>query len=155
DPVLAGVKLIAEPWDPGPGGWQLGRFPPGWAEWHDRFRDVARRVWRGDGGQLPGLASRLAGSSDLFAASRRPPPASNNFVAAHDGMTLHDLVTYAHKHNEANGEGNRDGGHDERSNWGVEGESASARVRKLRERARRNLLATLALAQGVPMISHG
>jgi glycogen operon protein len=155
DPVLAGVKLIAEPWDLGPGGWQLGRFPAGWSEWNDRFRDVVRRFWRGDGGQLPELASRLAGSSDVFGHGGRAPQASVNFVAAHDGMTLRDLVTYGHKHNEANGEGNRDGGHDESHNWGVEGESASARVRKLRARARRNLFASLALAQGVPMISHG
>jgi glycogen operon protein len=155
DPVLAGVKLIAEPWDLGPGGWQLGRFPAGWSEWNDRFRDATRRFWRGDGGQLPELASRLAGSSDLFAANGRAPQASVGFVTAHDGMTLRDLVTYAHKHNEANGEANRDGGHDESHNWGVEGESASLRVGKLRERARRNLFATLALAQGVPMISHG
>jgi glycogen operon protein len=155
DPVLAGVKLIAEPWDLGPGGWQLGRFPAGWSEWNDRFRDASRRFWRGDGGQLPELASRLAGSSDHFAAGGRTPQASVNFVAAHDGMTLRDLVSYAHKHNEANGEGNRDGGHDESHNWGVEGESASLRVRKLRARVRRNLFATLALAQGVPMISHG
>jgi len=155
DPTLAGVKLIAEPWDLGPGGWQLGRYPAGWSEWNDRFRDATRRFWRGDGGQLPDLASRLAGSSDFFGAGGRTPQASVNFVAAHDGMTLHDLTCYAHKHNEANGEGNRDGGHDESHNWGVEGESGSARVRKLRARARRNLFATLALAQGVPMISHG
>ncbi|MEB2345374.1 MAG: glycogen debranching protein GlgX [Deltaproteobacteria bacterium] len=155
DPVLAGVKLIAEPWDLGPGGWQLGRFPVGWSEWNDRFRDATRRFWRGDGGQLPELASRIAGSSDFFGAGGRPPQASVNFVAAHDGLTLRDLVSYARKHNEANGEGNRDGGHDESANWGVEGESASLRVRKLRARVRRNLFATLALAQGVPMISHG
>jgi glycogen operon protein len=155
DPVLSRAKLIAEPWDLGPGGWQLGRFPAGWAEWNDRYRDAVRRFWRGDEGQLPELASRIAGSSDFFGAGGRTPQASVNFVAAHDGMTLHDLVTYARKHNEANGEGNRDGGHDESHNWGVEGESASARVRKLRARAVRNLLATLALSQGVPMLSHG
>jgi glycogen operon protein len=155
DPTLSGVKLIAEPWDLGPDGWQLGRFPVGWAEWNDRFRDAARRYWRGDSGQLPELASRLAGSSDFFAAAGRTPQASVNFVTAHDGMTLRDLTSYAHKHNEANGEANRDGGHDESHNWGVEGESASPRVHKLRARARRNLFATLALAQGVPMLSHG
>ena len=155
DPVLSRVKLIAEPWDLGPGGWQLGRFPAGWAEWNDRYRDAVRRFWRGDEGQLPELASRIAGSSDFFGAGGRTPQASVNFVAAHDGMTLRDLVTYAHKHNEANGEGNRDGGHDESHNWGVEGESASARVRKLRARTVRNLLATLAFSQGVPMLSHG
>ncbi|HEY8493402.1 MAG TPA: glycogen debranching protein GlgX [Myxococcota bacterium] len=153
DPTLQNVKLIAEPWDLGPGGWQLGRFPVGWAEWNDRFRDTARRFWRGDPGQLPELASRLAGSADFFAA--RSPQAGVNFVTAHDGMTLRDLVSYARKHNEANGEGNRDGGHDESHNWGHEGESGSARVRELRERARRNLFATLVLAQGVPMLSHG
>src|SRR5690606_34678105 len=128
-------------WDLGPDGWQLGRFPVGWAEWNDRFRDTARRFWRGDPGQLPELASRLAGSADFFAA--RSPQAGVNFVTAHDGMTLRDLVSYARKHNEANGEGNRDGGHDESHNWGHEGESGSARVRELRERARRNLFATL------------
>ncbi len=154
DPTLRGVKLIAEPWDLGPEGWQLGRFPVGWSEWNDRFRDAARRFWRGDEGQLPELASRLSGSSDFFAPDR-PPQASINFVVAHDGMTLRDLVTYAHKHNEANGEENRDGGHDESHNWGTEGPSPVRRVRALRERARRNLLATLVLSQGVPMLSHG
>jgi glycogen operon protein len=155
DPVLSGVKLIAEPWDLGPGGWQLGRFPAGWCEWNDRFRDATRRFWRGDGSQLAELASRLAGSSDFFGAGGRRPQASVNFVTAHDGMTLRDLVSYSHKHNEANGEGNRDGGHDDSHNWGVEGESGAARVTKLRDRARRNLFASLVLAQGVPMISHG
>lgn len=154
DPTLQRVKLIAEPWDLGPEGWQLGRFPVGWSEWNDRFRDAARRFWRGDEGQLPELASRLAGSSDVFAPDR-PPQASINFVTAHDGMTLRDLVTYAQKHNGANGEENRDGGHDESHNWGVEGPAASRRIQKLRERARRNLFATLVLSQGVPMLSHG
>jgi glycogen operon protein len=155
DPVLAPVKLIAEPWDLGPGGYQLGRFPRGWSEWNGRFRDVVRRAWRGDAGQLPELASRLAGSSDLFDAGGRPPQASVNFVTCHDGMTLRDLVTYSHKHNEANGEQGRDGPHDDSHNWGAEGPSRAPRVAKLRERARRNLMATLLLSQGVPMLSHG
>jgi len=155
DPLLAPVKLIAEPWDLGPGGYQLGRFPYGWSEWNDRFRDVARRYWRGDAGQLAQLASRLAGSSDVFAASGRGPQASVNYVVSHDGMTLQDLVSYSHKHNEANGEEGRDGPQDDSFNWGVEGPSRDARVSKLRARARRNFLATLAFAQGVPMIAHG
>jgi glycogen operon protein len=154
DPTLQDVKFIAEPWDLGPGGWQLGGFPVGWSEWNDRFRDVTRRFWRGDEGQLPELASRLSGSSDYF-APRRSPQASINFVASHDGMTLRDLVTYSERHNEANGEQNRDGGHDESHNWGTEGPTASRRIRKLRERTRRNLFATLVLSQGVPMLSHG
>jgi isoamylase len=153
DPVLQQVKLVAEPWDLGPEGWQLGRFPHGWAEWNDRFRDCVRRFWRGDAGQVPELASRLAGSSDFF--DGRSPQATVNFVTAHDGMTLRDLVTYAHKHNLANGEDNRDGGHDESRNWGVEGPSGALRVRKLRERSRRNLIASLLLSQGVPLIAHG
>jgi glycogen operon protein len=155
DPVLAPVKLIAEPWDLGPGGYQLGRFPRGFAEWNGRFRDVARRAWRGDPGQLPELASRLSGSSDLFGPGGRQPQASVNFVTCHDGMTLRDLVSYAHKHNEANGEQGRDGPVDDSANWGVEGPSHALRIRKPRERARRNLLATLVLSQGVPMLSHG
>ena len=155
DPLLAGVKLVAEPWDVGPGGYQLGRFPHDWAEWNDRFRDTVRRYWRGDAGQLAQLASRLAGSSDVFAASGRGPLASINYVASHDGMTLRDLVSYSKKHNEANREDDRDGGHDESYNWGIEGPSRDRRVVELRERARRNLLATLVLSQGVPMLSHG
>jgi glycogen operon protein len=155
DPLLAPLKLIAEPWDLGPEGYQLGRFPYGWAEWNDRFRDSVRRYWRGDPGQLPELASRLAGSSDLFAASGRGPQASINYVVSHDGMTLRDLVSYSRKHNEANGEQGRDGPQDESHNWGAEGPSRALRVEKLRARVRRNLLATLALAQGVPMIAHG
>ena len=155
DPLLAPVKLIAEPWDLGPGGYQLGRFPQGWAEWNDRFRDTARRYWRGDAGQLAQLASRVAGSSDLFGASGRGPLASVNYVVSHDGMTLLDLVSYASKHNEANGEQGRDGPNDESCNWGSEGPSRDARVRKRRQRARRNLLATVVLSQGVPMLAHG
>jgi len=154
DPVLAAVKLVAEPWDLGEGGYQLGAFPLGWAEWNDRYRDAVRRSWRGDAGLLPELATRITGSSDVFDAARGPL-ASINYVACHDGMPLQDLVSYSHKHNEANGEHGRDGPHDDSHNWGVEGPSRDARVRKRRERARRSLLATLALSQGVPMLSHG
>ncbi len=150
DPLLSRVKLIAEPWDLGPEGYRLGGFPLGWSEWNDRFRDVSRRFWRGDGGQLGEFASRLSGSSDLFRGDRGPV-ASINYVCSHDGFTLRDLVSYSHKHNEANGESGRDGPHDESHNWGVEGPSSSRRVLKARERARRNLTATLALASGVPM----
>ncbi|HZH25728.1 MAG TPA: glycogen debranching protein GlgX, partial [Azospirillaceae bacterium] len=122
DPVLSRVKLIAEPWDVGPGGYQVGRFPPGWAEWNDKFRDTVRAYWRGDEGKLPELATRLTGSADLFDRRGRKPWASVNFVTAHDGFTLHDLVSYDDKHNEANGEGNRDG-HSHNLSWnhGVEG----------------------------------
>lgn len=150
DPVLSRVKLVAEPWDLGPGGYRLGGFPLGWSEWNDRFRDVSRRFWRGDAGQLGELASRLSGSSDLFPGDRGPT-ASINYVCSHDGFTLKDLVSHSHKHNEANGEGSRDGSHDESHNWGVEGPSHNRRVVRMRERARRNLTATLALAYGVPM----
>ena len=156
DPVLANVKLVAEPWDPGAGGYQLGAFPRPFAEWNDRFRDSVRRFWRGDAGALPELATRLAGSEDVFAASGRGPQASVNFVSCHDGFTLEDLVSYAHKHNEANGEENRDGaGENWSSGWGAEGPSHDADVLRLRERAKRNLIATLAFALGVPMLSHG
>jgi glycogen operon protein len=156
DPVLSGVKLIAEPWDLGPEGYQLGAFPPGWAEWNGRYRDAIRRFWRGDEGQVPELASRLSGSSDLFQASGRGPHASINFATCHDGFTLRDLVSYERKHNEANGEGNRDGPEANWScNWGVEGETESQRVNIMRERMQRNLIATLAFSQGVPMLSHG
>jgi glycogen operon protein len=154
DPILAPVKLVAEPWDLGEGGYQLGAFPLGWAEWNDRYRDSVRRSWRGDAGLLPELATRVTGSSDVFDAARGPL-ASVNYVACHDGMTLLDLVSYSHKHNDANGEQGRDGPHDDSHNWGVEGPSRDARVRKRRDRARRSLLATLALSQGVPMLSHG
>ncbi len=156
DPVLAGVKLIAEPWDLGHGGYQLGRFPPGWAEWNGRYRDTARRFWRGDPGHIPELASRLSGSSDLFHANDRGPYASINFVTCHDGFTLHDLVSYERKHNQANGEDNRDGDDANWSrNWGAEGETESLRVNHLRDRVKRALLASLAFSQGVPMLSHG
>jgi isoamylase len=157
DPILSRVKLIAEPWDLGPGGYRLGGFPPGWAEWNARYRDCVRRFWRGDEGQVPELASRLSGSSDIFhGGGDRGPFASINFVTCHDGFTLEDLVSYDQKHNEANGEENRDGTNDNLSrNWGVEGETTSAPVVRMRERMRKNLLATLAFSQGVPMLSHG
>ena len=156
DPVLEEVKLIAEPWDLGPDGYQLGRFPAGWSEWNDKYRDTVRHFWRGDPGQVGGLASRLAASSDLYEAGERAPQASINFVTCHDGFTLQDLVSYERKYNEANGEGNRDGNnHNLSRNWGVEGPTDLARTAHVRERVKRNFLATLALSQGVPMLSHG
>jgi isoamylase len=156
DPVLANVKLIAEPWDVGPEGYQVGRFPIGWSEWNDKYRDTVRAFWRGDAGRVPELASRLAGSSDLYEPSQRPPQASINFVTCHDGFTLHDLVSYERKHNEANGEDNRDGhDHNLSRNWGAEGPTDAPHVLRLRERMKRNFLATLAFSQGVPMLSHG
>ena len=156
DPVLSKVKLIAEPWDLGPGGYQLGRFPVGWSEWNGKYRDTSRKFWRGDPGQVGELASRLAGSSDLFEAGHRSPQASVNFVTCHDGFTLHDLVSYERKHNEANGEDNHDGTDDNLSrNWGVEGPTEAVHVIRMRERIKRNFLATIALSQGVPMLSHG
>lgn len=156
DPVLSRVKLIAEPWDLGPGGYRVGCFPPGWAEWNDRYRNAVRRFWRGDEGQVPELASRLSGSSDLFCAGDRGPFASINFVTCHDGFTLLDWVSYEHKHNQANGEDNRDGTHENFSrNWGVEGPTQTQTVQRQRDRMRRNCIATLAFSQGVPMISHG
>ena len=156
DPVLQRVKLIAEPWDVGPGGYQLGRLPPPFAEWNDRFRDGVRRFWRGDEGLAPELAWRLTGSSDQFHGGRRGPLASINFVSAHDGLPLHDVCAYAHKHNEANGEQNRDG-HEPNHSWngGVEGETEDAALEAARARDRRNLLATLLLSQGVPMLLGG
>ncbi len=156
DPVVSQVKLIAEPWDLGEGGYQLGRFPVGWAEWNAEYRDTARRFWRGAAGQVGAIASRLSGSSDLFEQSGRPPQASVNFATCHDGFTLHDLVSYEGKHNEANGEHNLDGhAHNESRNWGAEGPTEAADVLCLREQVKRNLLATLAFSQGVPMLSHG
>jgi isoamylase len=156
EPRLAGVKLIAEPWDLGPHGYQVGAFPSGWAEWNGKWRDAVRRFWRGDAGTVGELASRLAGSSDLYAAGHRGPLASVNFVTCHDGFTLNDLVSYEHKHNEANGEQNRDGSDYNLSrNWGVEGPAISTQVARVRERVKRGLLATLAFSQGVPMLSHG
>jgi glycogen operon protein len=156
DPVLSQVKLIAEPWDLGPGGYQVGNFPGGWAEWNGRYRDSVRRFWRGDAGQLAELGYRLTGSSDLYGSSGRNPYASINFVTCHDGFTLADLVSYERKHNEANGENDADGAPENWSaNWGVEGPTEDAGVLAMRERGRRNLVATLALSQGVPMVLAG
>ena len=156
DPLISQVKLIAEPWDVGPGGYQVGNFPVGWAEWNGRYRDTVRRFWKGDGRQAAELAYRLSGSSDLYAQSGRRPHASINFITSHDGFTLHDLVTYDDKHNEANGEDNRDGDNDNSSqNFGVEGETDDPAIRAVRERQVRNLLATLFLSQGVPMLLGG
>ncbi len=156
DPVLNRVKLIAEPWDLGEGGYQVGNFPPGWAEWNDRYRDTMRAYWKGDGGLIGEFALRLTGSSDLYNRSSRRPYASINFVAAHDGFTLHDLVAYNDKHNEANGEDNRDG-HNHNLSWncGAEGPTDDPEILALRERQSRNLLATLFLSQGVPMLLAG
>ena len=156
DPVLSQVKLIAEPWDLGPGGHQLGNFPPGWAEWNARYRDAVRRFWNGEDGMVPELASRLAGSSDIFGGEGRRPWASVNFVTCHDGFTLQDLVSYNDKHNEANGEGNRDGSDANHSfNCGFEGPSDDPEIAALRDRQKRNLLATLFLSLGVPMLLMG
>ena len=156
DPVLSQVKLIAEPWDLGEGGYQVGNFPAGWAEWNGRYRDAIRRYWKGDGGQVAELAYRLSGSSDLYEGGGRRPHASINFVTAHDGFTLHDLVSYNQKHNEANGEDNRDGTDDNLSwNCGVEGPTTKPSIVALRERQKRNMLATLLLSQGVPMLCSG
>jgi glycogen operon protein len=156
DPVLSQVKLIAEPWDLGEDGYQVGNFPANWREWNGQYRDTVRRFWRGDPGQLAGLASRLAGSSDLYDHSGRGPHASINFVTSHDGFTLRDLVSYDHKHNEANREDNRDGTNDNYSwNCGAEGDTDDPSVRTLRVQQSRNLLATLYLSQGVPMVLHG
>jgi isoamylase len=156
DPVLSQVKLIAEPWDVGPGGYQVGNFPVGWAEWNDKYRDCVRKFWRGDEGQIPELAFRLSGSSDLYEKSGRRTYASINFVTCHDGFTLEDLVSYERKHNEPNGEDNRDGTDASYSrNWGAEGPTDSPRIRRMRDRIKRNMLATLLCSQGVPMILHG
>ena len=156
DPQLQTVKLIAEPWDVGPGGYQLGHFPPGWAEWNDHFRDAVRRYWRGDESMLPALAPRISGSADLFDHNGRKPWASVNFITAHDGFTLTDLVSYNEKHNEANGESNHDG-HSENYSWngGVEGPTEDPVITALRERQKRNFLATLFLSQGTPMLLAG
>ncbi len=153
DPVLSRVKLVAEPWDVGPGGYRLGRFPSPWAEWNDRYRDAVRRFWRGDGDAAE-LAARIAGSRDLFAG--RGPCSSVHYVTCHDGFTLRDLTSYEAKHNEANREGNRDGSdHNLSRNWGHEGPTDDPGVRAARARARRNLAATLLLSQGVPMLLGG
>jgi glycogen operon protein len=156
DPELSRVKLIAEPWDVGPGGYQIGGFPPGWAEWNDRFRDTVRSYWKGDEGKLPELASRLTASADLFNRRGRKPAASVNFVTAHDGFTLNDVVSYNERHNEANGEDNRDG-HSNNLSWnhGLEGPTDDPDIGPVRERQKRNFMATLLLAQGTPMILAG
>jgi isoamylase len=156
DPVISQIKLIAEPWDVGPGGYQLGNFPVGWAEWNGRYRDAIRRYWRGDPGLVADLAYRLTGSSDLYQDDGRRPYASVNFVTAHDGFTLADLVSYGGKHNEANGEGNRDGSDDNLSwNGGMEGPTEDRAILTLRERRMRTFLATLFISQGVPMLCGG
>ena len=156
DPVVSQVKLIAEPWDVGPGGYQVGNFPPRWTEWNGKFRDCVRDFWRGEPGALGEFAARLSGSSDLYESDGRAPYASINFVTAHDGFTMRDLVSYNEKHNEANGEDNNDGESHNRSwNCGVEGPTDDPEVNALRERQQRNLLTTLLLSQGVPMVLHG
>ena len=156
EPALERVKLIAEPWDVGWGGYQLGRFPPGWSEWNDRFRDTVRSFWRRDGGKVGELAERFAGSSDMFRHNGRKPTASINFITAHDGFTLNDLVSFNERHNEANRENNADGAsHNWSWNCGVEGPTEDPAVRALRRRQMRNLLATLILSQGVPMLQAG
>ncbi len=156
DPALQGVKLIAEPWDPGPGGYRLGSFPAKWAEWNDRFRDAVRRFWRGDQNSAAEFAQRLHGSSDLFEQSGRKPSASINFVTSHDGFTLADLVSYERRHNEANGEHNRDGHAENYScNYGLEGDSNDPEIIAIRRRQRLNMLATLLLSQGTPMLLAG
>jgi glycogen operon protein len=156
DPILSQVKLIAEPWDLGEGGYQVGNFPTKWTEWNGKYRDAVRRFWRGDGGALSEMATRLAGSSDLYEQSGRRPYASINFITAHDGFTLADLVSYNDKHNEANGEENADGErHNLSWNCGVEGATTDPRILELRAAQRRNFMATLMLSVGVPMISGG
>ena len=155
DPVLRSVKLIAEPWDCGPGGYQVGGFPPGWSEWNDRYRDTLREFWRG-GASAAQLAPRLCASADVFNRLGRRPSASVNFITAHDGFTLNDLVSYQHKHNDANGEGNADGSNDNRSmNYGVEGPTRHPEVNAIRQRQMRNMLASLLLSQGTPMLLAG
>jgi isoamylase len=156
DPVLSSVKLIAEPWDCGPGGYQVGGFPPGWAEWNDRFRDTVRSYWKGDEGVLPELGKRISASADLFDRRGRKPWASVNFITAHDGFTLNDLLSYNDKHNDANGEDNRDGNSNNHSwNHGAEGPTKDAGIVQLRERQKRNMLATLLFSQGTPMLLGG
>ncbi|CAG2094453.1 glycogen debranching protein GlgX [Xanthomonas arboricola] len=156
DPLLSEVKLIAEPWDCGPGGYQVGHFPPGWSEWNDKFRDNAREFWKGEDGKLAEFATRFTGSADLFDRRGRRPWASVNFITAHDGFTLRDLVSYNEKHNIANGEDNRDGSSNDGScNYGEEGDTDNADVLQIRERQMKNLLATLLLSQGTPMMLAG
>lgn len=156
DPLLARIKLIAEPWDLGSGGYQVGNFPPGWAEWNGKFRDAARKFWKGDTGLQAEIATRLGGSADLYERTRRLPTASINFITAHDGFTLHDLVSYNSKHNEKNGDGNRDGADDNNSwNCGAEGETNDENIIALREQQKRNFWCMLMFSQGVPMICGG
>jgi glycogen operon protein len=156
DPALARVKMISEPWDLGPGGYQLGHHPTGFAEWNDRFRDSTRRFWRGDAGERPEFAARLAGSSDLFDRHARRPWASINYVASHDGFTLADVVRYSKRHNEANGEDNNDGASENYSaNWGVEGSTADKAIVTTRLRVERAMLATVMFSHGTPMLLGG
>jgi isoamylase len=156
DPVVSRVKLIAEPWDVGDGGYQVGNFPPLWSEWNGKYRDCVRDYWRGEGSALGELGYRLTGSSDLYQSHARRPHASINFITCHDGFTLRDLVSYDHKHNQANGEDGRDGESHNRSwNCGAEGPTDDPGILALRRRQQRNLLATLFLSQGVPMLSSG
>ena len=156
DPLISQVKLIAEPWDVGDGGYQVGRFPTLWAEWNGKYRDTVRRYWKGDDGQLAEFCYRLTGSSDLYQRDSRHPTASVNFITAHDGFTLRDLVSFNEKHNEANGEDNRDGTNDNHSwNHGAEGDTDDAGIVNLRDRQLCNFLATLMLSQGVPMLCGG
>jgi isoamylase len=156
DPFVSQAKLIAEPWDVGPGGYQVGNFPPLWTEWNGKYRDTVRDFWRGEPATLGEFASRITGSADLYEHTGRRPVASVNFVTCHDGFTMTDLVSYNHKHNEENGEGNRDGESHNRSwNCGVEGPTDNGEVLALRAQQRRNFMSTLLLSQGVPMIAHG
>jgi isoamylase len=156
DPILSKVKLIAEPWDVGPGGYQVGNFPPGWTEWNGRYRDCVRKFWKGDGGTVAEFATRLCGSSDMYERSGRKPYASINFVTCHDGFSMRDLVSYNEKHNDANGEENRDGcSNNDSWNCGAEGPTDDPEIRAIRLRQRKNLMATLLLSQGVPMILGG
>jgi len=156
DKRLKSLKLVAEPWDPGPGGYQLGNFPQGWAEWNDQYRDTVRKFWRGDKGISGALAQRMHGSADLFESNCRPPFASLNFISSHDGFTLLDVVSYEHRHNQANGEDNRDGhAHNYSCNYGTEGDSDCPELNSLRRKQRLNMLATLLLSQGTPMLLAG
>jgi glycogen operon protein len=156
DPILSQVKLIAEPWDVGPGGYQVGNFPVLWTEWNGKYRDVVRQFWKGDGGTVNEFATRLAGSSDLYQKSGRAPYASINFITCHDGFSLQDIVSYNDKHNDANGENNNDGANDNHSwNCGAEGPTDDAGIKALRDRQKRNLIATLFFSQGVPMLLSG